>query len=377
MRWLRVGGVLLAAMTALTACGNGDVPCPPDPGPIGVFVADTMPKEGSGTVMAARGGRIAYCEGFGLADRAAGVRASCDTVYDVMSITKQFTAAAILKLEMMGKLRVTDPISRHLGQVPAGKRPITLHQLLTHTAGLAEGLGDDYDVLSRDDFLTRALASKPLSAPGTTFHYSNMGYGLLAAIVEKVSGLGYENFLAEHLFAPAGMTRTGYVLPTWEPGRIAVEYDDQGAAHGRPIAHPWAQDGPYWNLRGNGGMLSTARDLLRWHRALSGTGVLSAAAKRKMFSPQVRMPDSHDSYGYGWVISDTDAGRIAWHDGGNSWSLANLARSLDDDVMVFWASNHAYQRGRWNLEDLMEPLTWGVACRARIAAAPTSGGAGR
>lgn len=70
MRWLRVGGVLLAAMTALTACGNGDVPCPPDPGPIGVFVADTMPKEGSGTVMAARGGRIVYCEGFGLADRA-------------------------------------------------------------------------------------------------------------------------------------------------------------------------------------------------------------------------------------------------------------------------------------------------------------------
>lgn len=224
-----------------------------------------------------------------------------------MSITKQFTAAAILKLEMMGKLRVTDPIGRHLGQVPADKRPITLHQLLTHTAGLAEGLGDDYDVLARDDFLTRALASKPLSAPGTTFHYSNMGYGLLAAIVEKVSGLGYENFLAEHLFAPAGMTRTGYVLPTWEPGRIAVEYDDEGAAHGRPIAHPWAQDGPYWNLHGNGGMLSTARDLLRWHRALSGTGVLSATAKRKMFSPQVRMPDSQDSYGYGWVISDTDS----------------------------------------------------------------------
>ncbi|MFI6743876.1 serine hydrolase domain-containing protein [Nonomuraea sp. NPDC050451] len=317
------------------------------------------------TVMAACGGQIVYCQGFGMADRAAGVHTGCDTVYDVMSITKQFTAAAILKLEMMGKLRVTDPIGSHLGPVPADKEPITLHQLLTHTAGLVEGLGDDYDVLSRDDLLARALASKLHSAPGAGFHYSNVGYSVLAAIIEKVSGVGYERFLAEHLFVPAGMTQTGYVLPKWAGDQVAVEYDDKGDGQGKPVDHPWAPDGPYWNLRGNGGMLSTARDMLRWHRALSGTGVLSEAAKRQLFSPHVRIPESEEFYGYGWVISDTGHGRIAWHDGGNSWSFANFARSLDDGVMVFWVSNHAYQQGKWNLEDLQQTLTSGITCRAR------------
>src|ERR671910_1235064 len=363
--------VVLVAVFALAACGNSEQ-APPAPSTeseprdpsVEKFLDDTLPNGASGTVVAARDGSLAHCRGFGLADREAKVAAGCDTVYDTMSMTKQFTAAAILKLEMMGKLRVSDPISKFVGPVPDDKRAITVHHLLTHTAGLTEQLGGDYDVLSRKDMLDGALESELRSAPGTDYSYSNLGYSILAAIVEKASGRSYEEFLASHLFAPAGMRHTGYVLPEWGPEQVAVEYDEKGEPKGRPFDHPWAEDGPYWNLRGNGGMLSTARDMFRWHVALRGDEVLSKSAKDKLFKPHVPEEKSGDSYyGYGWVVSRTDEGRIVWHDGGNGWSLGIMARFPDQDAMVFWVSNHAYKDGEWNLENLERKLTLGIAER--------------
>src|SRR5688572_14197457 len=230
----RAFGVTLVTALALTGCGDGgeDVPDqgrddPADPS-VERFLDDTLPEGASGTLVAAGGGELVHCRGFGMADREAGLRATCDTVYDVGSITKQFTAAAILKLEMMGKLRVSDRLGRHVGPVPADKRAITLHQLLTHTSGLVGALGGDYERLSRGGLLARALGSRLRSPPGVEYRYSNAGYSLLAAIVEAASGMGYEEFLARHLFAPAGMTRTGYVLPRWDRDQVAVEYDPRG-----------------------------------------------------------------------------------------------------------------------------------------------------
>ena len=140
---------------------------------------------------------MVYCEGFGEADRGAGIAAGCDTVYDVMSMTKQFTASAVLKLQMMGKLDVRDPISEYLGPVPPDKRAITLHQLLTHTSGLTGALGGNYKPLSRRELVAGALDSQLKSRPGEEHHYSNLGYSLLGAIIEEASGMGYEEFLAE------------------------------------------------------------------------------------------------------------------------------------------------------------------------------------
>ncbi|WP_327350626.1 serine hydrolase domain-containing protein [Streptomyces sp. NBC_01304] len=363
----------LLTLSMLSGCAEGPGSDPP-PGRAGESVADflrrTLPEGAGGTVLAARGGELAYCGGFGAADRHARTPASCRTVYDVMSITKQFTAAAIVKLQVMGRLRVGDRISRFLGPVPKDKRDITIKQLLTHTSGLAESLGDDYERISRSQLVHRALASKLRAVPGTRFHYSNTGYSLLAAIVEQASGEGYEAFLARHLFAPAGMHQTGYVLPRWPRHLVAVEYDSRGHSRGRPFEHPWAADGPYWNLRGNGGMLSTAYDVFRWHRALLGDALLPARARQELFTPRVRVPDSTGSYGYGWNVRDTADGRLAWHDGGNDWSLAVLARSLRDGVLVYWVSNHAYREGKWNLEDQAEALTTGIADRVRAEQSP-------
>ncbi|MBZ3900312.1 serine hydrolase domain-containing protein [Streptomyces griseiscabiei] len=372
-------GAALALALLVAGCAEGAdagtpsarVPKPRhhDGASVAGFLRRTLPAGPGVSVVAARGDRLVYCGGFGVADRSAGTPASCLTVYDVMSITKQFTAAAIVKLEVMGRLRVSDPIGRFLGHgrrpVPEDKRGITIEHLLTHTSGLPEGLGDDYDPVSREELVRGALSSKPLSAPGEEFHYSNTGYSLLAVIVEEASGQPYERFLARHLFAPAGMDRTGYVLPRLPRHLVAVEYDGEGRARGRPFDHPWAADGPYWNLRGNGGMLSTAQDMFRWHRALLGDRILPARAREKLFRPHVQEPESGNAYGYGWSVRDTPDGPLAWHDGGNDWSLGLLGRYLDDGVLVFWISNHAHREGKWNLEEQAQELTLGVADRVR------------
>ncbi|MGP4027107.1 serine hydrolase domain-containing protein [Actinomadura sp. 3N407] len=379
--------IAVAAMGTISACGDGrgrggvdaalqhaDRPAAAtvhertDPS-VQSFLETTLPQGPGGTVVAARDGRLLHCRGFGMADQEKKIPARCDTAYDIMSMTKQFTAAAIMKLEMMGKLRVTDPISTFLGPVPADKQGITLHHLLAHTAGLNDDeSGDDYDPVSRDGMLDVALKSRLQSAPGAAFHYSNLGYSVLAAIIEKVSGVGYERFLARHLFAPSGMARTGYVLPRWDRDQVAVEYDEHGRPQGRPHEHPWAADGPYWFLRGNGGLLSTPRDMFRWHRALEGNKVLSGRAKRKMFKPHVSVGVRHGHkvhYGYGWVVIRAGGRHIVEHDGGNDWSFGEFARFTDPRVMVFWITNHAYRQGKWNLHEQNTELTFGIEERAR------------
>jgi CubicO group peptidase (beta-lactamase class C family) len=355
----------------LAACGGGDedstdppVDDPADPR-IARFLDDTLPRGASGSLVAARDGEMVHCEGFGLADREARVAAGCDTVYDVMSMTKQFTAAAILKLEMMGELGVTDPIGRHVGPVPADKRGITLHHLLTHTSGLVDVLGGDYERQTRGSMLAAALESELQARPGAEYAYSNAGYSVLAAIVERASGMRYEEFLAEHLFAPAGMTDTGYVLPDWDRDRVAVEYSPGGKPQGRPLDRPWAPDGPHWNLRGNGGLLSTPRDVFRWHLALAGDEVLDERAKRKLFEPHVlEEPRGDTHYGYGWVILRVDGRRVAWHNGGNDSSYGELTRLPGGGAMVFWIVNrYESKAGGWDFYELGPELTDGVTDR--------------
>lgn len=330
------------------------------------YLDEVWPEGAPGTVVAARGAASVTCSGRGPADPGAGTRARCDTVYDIASMTKQFTAAAVVKLQTEGRLRVSDPLSRHLDGVPADKRGITLHHLLTHTAGLPESLGDDYDPVSRAELVSGAFAAPLQSPPGERYAYSNTGYSLLAAVVEEASGTDYESYLADRLFGPAGMTGTGYVLPAWDARRIAVEYDRRGRPQGTPLDHPWADDGPYWNLRGNGGMLSTARDMLRWHRALLGDRVLGEQARKLLFKRYVPEGGGAESfYGYGWSLLDLDGAPVATHDGGNEWSSGRVARFLDDGTLVFWISNAATRAGEWDLPALDRELTTGIAERVR------------
>jgi CubicO group peptidase (beta-lactamase class C family) len=287
-----------------------------------------------------------------MSDREQGIKADCDTVYDVMSMTKQFTAAAIVKLESQGRLDVSDRIGEYLTGVPDDKRGITIRELLTHTSGLVDSLGGDYEPLTREQMIRQALSSKLKSEPGSKYSYSNLGYSLLAAIVEKASGQGYEDYLADELFRPAGMDQTGYVLPDWSGSDVAVEYDAHGKPRGTPLERPWAGDGPYWNLRGNGGMLSTPRDMLRWNRALSGSRILDRRARRELFKPRVREAPDPTYYAYGWVVVDPRGERTLWHNGSDGLSYGEIARDPDGRRFVFWVSNQVRDADQgWNLEE--------------------------
>jgi len=294
----------------------------------------------SGILGVAEKGKILLERGFGFADREKGLKVQPDQVYSVGSITKQFTAAAILKLEAQGKLSTADPISKHLPGIPADKSAITIHHLLTHTAGLRPDYGDtDFETVQRDEYVARVMAAPLDSAPGARFRYSNAGYSLAAAIVERTGGVGYEQFCREHLFLPAGMRDTGYLLPKFAPGRLATGYRE-GNRWGTILERPMAADGPYWNLRGNGGIHSTAGDMLRWHIALMANTVLTASAREKFETGYVAEgPRGLMKYAYGWSTSQSRYGKLVEHNGGNGIFAANFCRYVDRDVALFIASN--------------------------------------
>lgn len=293
-----------------------------------------------GLALVAKDGKVLLQRGYGEADREQHAPFTLDKLVSIGSITKQFTAAAILKLEMEGKLKVEDPITRFFADVPEDKRAITLHQLLTHTAGLESDFAGDYDAVDRDEYVKRILNSKLRSAPGKEHFYANAGYSLLGAIVELASKQPYEAYLQKHLFEPAGMRETGYTLPKFEKSRAPVGYRD-GKRWGTMLEKPWAADGPYWALRANGGIESTLGDLFKWSRALDGSIVLSDVEKQKLFAKHVSEgPGAESFYGYGWSISTTPWGKtLIEHDGGNGVFSADFRRYVDDGIVVITFSN--------------------------------------
>ncbi len=310
----------------------------------------------SGSVLVDYKGEV-FQSAYGMSDRNNEVANTVNTVFDIGSIAKQFTAAGILKLEMMGKLSVDDLISDYFNDVPEDKQGITLHHMLTHSAGFPGGIGDDYEAITESDFVDRAFEIKLLTPPGEQYHYSNVGYSLLAIIIEKVSGVSYEAFLSEHLFAPSGMRETGYTKPDWSTNNIAIGYDGD-SAWGRPNEKPWSPDGPYLHLKGNGGILSTVGDMHRWHNALKGNEVLNGAAKEKYYGTHIAENEEGSShYGYGWAIYPTPRDtQLITHNGGNGIFFADFLRYLSEDLTIIMLSNKAnrYTEGvAWRLAGLM------------------------
>jgi len=306
---------------------------------IDAFMTQLSADGFSGSVLVAYKGKV-YKKGFGLADREQKIPVTSSTILETGSVTKQFTGAAILKLEMMGKLSVTDPINKYLKNVPADKSGITIHHLLTHSSGIIPNIVDDYTPITRDEYIQKAMQAPLSFRPGTSYDYANAGYSLLAAIIEIITGDKYETFLNKNLFEPAGMKNTGYQIPAWDKKNVAVGYRGE-RAWGRPNEKPWAADGPYWNLRGNGGILSNVEDMYKWHLALVGDKILSKEAKAKYYTRHIEEGQGGGSYyGYGWAIFPTP--RNTWlitHNGGNGILFCDFLRYLDEDVTIIVMCN--------------------------------------
>jgi CubicO group peptidase (beta-lactamase class C family) len=305
------------------------------------YLSRLAPFGFSGAVLVAQDGRVVLEQGYGLANRETRTPYTADTISTIGSITKMFTAAAILKLEMQERLHVEDPIAKYLPDVPPDKTAITIHQLLTHTGGLrAEYGGRDADPIARDELVKLVLTTPLASAPGARHQYSNEGYSLLGAIVERVSGQSYEQYLRENILKPAGMNDTGYVLPRWSPERIAHGYTE-GGDWGTMPEKGWREDGPGWYLKANGGLHSTVGDLYKWHLALQGDTVLSGAAREKYTKPYVAEgPQARSFYAYGWAVFTTPRKTtLVAHNGGNGVFAADFRRYIDEKTVVIAMSN--------------------------------------
>lgn len=313
------------------------------------FVADTrtyLQRLGrlgfAGIVVVAQDGKPVLAEGVGLADRERGAPWSPATVAGIGSITKQFTAAALLALEEQGRLKVDDRVSQYLDGVPSDKQAITLHHLLTHTSGILdlEGAGD-WDPIGRDEFIRRAMAAPLAFEPGSRYEYSNAGYSLLGAVIERVAGQSYERALKALVLDKVGLVETGYILPGWEPRRLAQGY--RGSERwGTTLERPFDTDGPYWVLRANGGIYSTSHDMTRWAFALVDGRVLAPASMQKLWAPHVDETNGRREsfYGYGWVIDDRpDGSRLITHNGGNGIYFADLAIVPSSRLVAFLQTN--------------------------------------
>lgn len=256
----------------------------------------------SGAVLIAKGDTILINEGYGWANEKNKIPITTRTFFDIGSFVKAFTATAIMQLEERGRLNVADTITKFLKNVPPDKADITLHNLLTHTSGLV--YDDFYDQISqaardsidnRDLYVQRILSFPKGYETGKGRSYSNTGFALLAAIIEVVSGLSYEEYVRKNLFEPAGMTETGYFIPK-DLNRVARGYNDGPMDYGYPWTTQWAGNRPLWDLMGNGGMLSTLADMYKWAVAVKKNRLLNQEASDKMFTRYYVQADQ----AYGW-----------------------------------------------------------------------------
>lgn len=286
-----------------------------------------------GSILVARDGQPVVSRGYGMANVELDVPNTPQTVFRLGSITKQFTAMAIMMLQERGKLNVNDPACKYLTDCPAAWQPITVKNLLTHTAGVPNYTSfPDFAKVAVLPTTNAAMIAqfrdKPLEfAVGEKFAYSNSGYYLLGAIIERASGKSYADFLQENIFTPLGMKQTGYDSPVRIIKNRAAGYARQGGE----IVNASYMD---MTIPGAAGALySTVGDLLLWDQALYTEKLVSRKTLDEIFTP------FKNGYGYGWSIGKKFDRREISHGGGIYGFATDISRFPDDRVTVIVLSN--------------------------------------
>ena len=298
-------------------------------------------KQFNGTVLVAEKGHVLFKKGYGMANMEWYIPNTPDTKFRLGSITKQLTAMLIMQLVEQGKLKLTEPITTYLPDYPkATGSKITVHHLLTHTAGVPNytSFPKFFETASREPFTPTDFLKKfqdmPLEfEPGTKFSYSNSGYFLLGVLIEKVTGKPYAQVLQEQILTPAQLRDTGYDLfAPIMPKRAAGYEKDRGGYVNAPyldMSIPYAA----------GSLYSTVEDLYKWDQALYTDKLLSAAGKATMFTP------FKDGYAYGWGVGRTKVGErkdsllVISHGGGINGFNTLITRAPQDKQLIVLLNN--------------------------------------
>ena len=316
---------------------------------IDLFLSQQADAGFNGSVLIATNDRIILHKGYGWADEQRAKPVTTTTPFWIASISKQFAAAAILKLVEQGRLSLDAPITRFFSNVPPDKRSITVHQLSTHTAGLKQRYAAD-GITDRDKAIQAVLAHPLARAPGEGFGYSNDAYNLIAAIVEIAAATPYEHYLREQLLEPAGMKHTGFWGPDDHPEVAAIL--DGNSSDGTP-----GFGKPSWGYRGGTGMFSTPEDLYRWYVALERDAVLSKPSRQQLLTPHVTRGSL--GVGYGWFVSTSARGTSSvWTRGYESFGHGAVLATYPEERVVIAVASSSGERTRdapvshWLAEEL-------------------------
>lgn len=290
------------------------------------------------SVAIVKNGKVAWTEGFGLADVENQVQVRPNSVFRIASITKTMTATAVMQLVERGLVTLDDPIQRYVPSFPEKGATVTLRHLLTHTSGIRHYKAGEFDnkraYESLEDAFT-VFAADPLTfTPGAKYLYSTYGYNLLAGVVEQVTGVSFEQYLGDHIWLPAAMADTRLEHPQDVVKHRARQY--VRASTGDLLNAPYADLSVKW---AGGGIISTAPDLARYHLAIEKGTLLKKETLAQMYSAATLNDGTRTDYGLGWQVVAADGQRWVAHSGGATGGTTYLLRNRDNGIAVVILAN--------------------------------------
>jgi CubicO group peptidase (beta-lactamase class C family) len=306
------------------------------------IVHQEIDLQGPGVALAVvKNGELVHSQSYGLANLEWDCPIQPHTVFQLASITKQFTATAIMLLEQQGKLHLADSITTYLPNYPTHDRTITITHLLNHTSGIKSYTGLESFV---SELARKAMSPNDLLAyfqdlplefePGTRFLYNNSGYHLLGLIIEKVAGMSYEEFIQQNIFQPLGMNHSYYMHNKAVIPQRASGYDKTPQGY---------QQADFLNMLipyAAGSLGSTVEDLVRWDAGLHTEQLLDKATQERMYTPVQLADGSAEPYGFGFGIHDYKGHRLIHHGGGIFGFHTFIARFVDDKAMIAILANN-------------------------------------
>lgn len=298
----------------------------------------------SGVVLVVYRGTLVLGKGYGWADQEQGAANGLATRFRIASLTKSFTAMAVLLLEAEGRLHTADPVCAYLSPCPGQWRGVTLHHLLTHTSGIPDYVrtpgffdGGLRQHTSGQRLLALVADAPLLAEPGSRFAYSSSNYLVLGLVIARVVDptlpveVAYERYLEERIFAPLRMESTG---------TGPCEAGSAGLATGYIAGGQRAMVCDPSNFFAMGDLYATAPDLYRWGEALANDRLLAAPAQDRMFAPYVATPQYRTSYGYGWYLTQLEGSEYFWHEGAAPGYRAYFRRERGEDTLIIILSNY-------------------------------------
>lgn len=286
-----------------------------------------------------RDGKLATARGYGLASVELKTPVTADTVFEIGSMTKQFTAALVMLLVEDGKIGLDDNITKHLADLPAVWSKITVRHLLTHTSGIKgyTEVATDFMSLARNKHsqqeIVKMVADRPLDfQPGEKWAYSNTGYFLLGMILEKSSGKPYMELLSERILKPLGMSETRSGDPeAIIPNRSCGYFGNASLENA-----PWLQPSAAFSA---GCLVSTVGDLAKWDAALAGDKLLKSTSKEAMWTPVKLSGGGTFDYGFGWAMSHPGGRKVLEHGGGTAGFSTVICRYVNERITIVVLTN--------------------------------------